>query len=368
MNPNASPRDLLNQIIPSLIAAVIAGLLFITIGETPPLRAAALAAVIGVMAFALRPMGRLFAIIGAVALAITPAYWSQTGGTETINPLWVIGALLAGMIISVVSYRLMRSATWGLALGGIAVVSAALIAQILGVTGSRSLRLTTLLSAAMLALLSDMVWRSNPRADSPPMRALLPSHLAFLLVTFTLGVINDPMIALFAPALVLAILLMRIQVTPLLWGVIAAIILFGAARLINLYHEPNYWVYPAESAIAADLHVPFVIGGAWREAERWVHLIGFLVSEFTAVGLALAVVGLARLSRWHAPVSMVTLAAFAAYALFGLLYFGGDATVLLLPLLMIQVFWITYALATVRDWITKIMTASRKWRGSQNPV
>ncbi len=368
MNVNASPRELLNQIIPSLLAAGIAGALFIVVGATPPVRAAALASVIGIMAFALRPMGMLFAVIGAVALAITPAYWSQTGGTESINPLWVIGALAVGIFITAAAYRLTHSATWGVALGGITLIAAALIAQLLGVTDSRSLRLTTLLSAAMLALLTDMVWRSNPRADSPPMRALFPSHIAFLLVTFTLGVINDPMIALFAPALVLAILLMRIKIAPLAWGVIGLVILFGAIRLINIYGEPNYWVYPAESAIAADLHVPFLIGGAWREAERWISVIGFLVSQFTAVGLALAVVGLARLSRWHAPVSMVTLAAFAAYALFGLIYFGGDSTVLLLPLLMIQAFWITYALVTVRDWIIKITSASRKWRGSQNLV
>ena len=90
--------------------------------------------------------------------------------------------------------------------------------------------------------------------------------------------------------------------------------------------------------------------------------MGLIIGQFTAAGLALGVLGLARLSRWHPPVGVVTMIAYAAYALFGLVYFGEDSPVLLLPLLMIQLLWMTYAMYTFGQWLQKSLKPARvRW-------
>jgi hypothetical protein len=96
-----------------------------------------------------------------------------------------------------------------------------------------------------------------------------------------------------------------------------------------------------------------MMAGGWREASRWLLLMAMVVGQFTLWGALLGVVGLARLARWYPPIGSVTLIAYASYTLFGLIYFGRDATVLLLPLFMIQVFWMTYAVEALRDWLTQ---------------
>jgi hypothetical protein len=45
--------------------------------------------------------------------------------------------------------------------------------------------------------------------------------------------------------------------------------------------------------------------------------------------------------------------AYGSFFVFGLLYFGGDAAVLLLPMLMIQVLWMTYAVYGIGHWLTR---------------
>ena len=87
--------------------------------------------------------------------------------------------------------------------------------------------------------------------------------------------------------------------------------------------------------------------------------MGLIIGQFTAVGLALGVLGLARLARWYPPVGVVTMIAFATYAAFGLIYFGADSPVLLLPLLMIQLLWMTYAVYTFGQWLQKSVQPAR---------
>ncbi|MFN8528123.1 MAG: hypothetical protein U0670_05890 [Anaerolineae bacterium] len=355
--------------LPSLIAGGIAWLMFIVIGQTPPIRAAALASVIAGMALVLRPMGGGLAVIGALALALSPAYWAQTGGSaDAYHPLVIGGGAAACLLLGARIVRSSRRPALGIGIGAAALVTIILIAQYAGIGGARSLRLTTLLTMALLYLLTDALRVSNPRPDSPPSDGLKEYHWLFLLGTFALGIINDPMITLFAPALLLAIFLTRATLHPALWAALIGVIVFGLLRLVNVYIDADYWAYPAQQAIDTQLRVPFLIGGAWREAERWITLIGFVTSQFTPIGVALGVVGLARLARWYPPLGVVSLVAFGSYALFGLAYFGGDTAVLLLPMLMIEVLWITYALATVRDWLSKLAGNPRNWRRVQNSV
>jgi len=339
-----------------LIAGAVAFCLFFIVGSTPPIRAAALAAVIAVMAAALRQHGTFFAIIGALLLAISPAYGSQTGGLPgNYQPLLVIGIPALAAVIGVGVWRFTRDLAWSAGAAAALVWVAVLAGQWIGVSDARSLRVTTLVAASLLALLSDMLYAATPRPDTPPNARVHPHHYVFLIAAFAVGVLNDPLISLFAPALVLGVALTRVRLPPAFWITILALTLFGGVRLVALYVDPFYIALPAERAIAENIQAPYLIADAWRYGQRWIDLLAFIVNQFTPFGAALGVLGLARLSRWYPPLGVVTLLAFASYALFGLLYFGGDAAVLLLPLLMIQAIWLTAALAALRDWLLKII-------------
>jgi hypothetical protein len=336
---------------PALIAGGAAWLLFLTFGETPLVRASGLALVICGMAMLLRPMGAVLSIIGALALAICPAFWSQTGGTETYNSTLFVAALVIAALISSGVLVYSKSAALAIATAAALMIGFFLISQ--GIGGTRSLRLTTLLTVSLLYLLLDALLVSNPRPDSPPTGQLHPYHSVFLLGVFGLGVVNDPLFVLFAPALALGLFLSRATLPLWYWLMLITFILFGGIRLAQVYISADFWVFSAQRALEVQLRTPFLIADAWRNPTRWFDLLSLLTNQFTIVGLALAILGLARLSRWYPPIGVVTMFAFGAYAVFGLLYFGGDREVLLLPLLMIQVLWMTYALSTFQQWVVK---------------
>jgi hypothetical protein len=106
------------------------------------------------------------------------------------------------------------------------------------------------------------------------------------------------------------------------------------------------------------LQVPYLIGNAWRESSRWLKLIELVANQFGPIGLGLGIIGLARLARWYPPVGVVTMIAYGSFGVFGLLYFGADASTLLLPLLMIQLVWMTYAVYAFGQWLQKSTRAS----------
>ncbi len=357
-----SVRAWIDYLLPSVMAGAIAWAAFLTLGQTPLVRASGLALVIAGMALTLRSMGGALAVIGALALAFSPAFWSQTGGIETYNPLLfgaaVIGALIAAGVIWMTRKRP------SLAVAGAAILMIVFFLFPQGLAVGRSLRLTTLLTVALLYLLIDALTVSNPRPDSPPTGTLRPHHAIFLLMVFALGVLNDPMFVLASPALLLGLFLTRARLSVIYWMLLIGAVIYGAWRLIDVYAVSGYWLYPAAEAIEHHLRVPFLLADGWREPLRWVDLLGLVAGQFTVIGGLLGVVGLARLSRWYPPIGVVTMIAFAAYAFFGLLYFGGDREVLLLPLLMIQVFWMTYAFSTLRQWLEQSATGlqqSARW-------
>jgi hypothetical protein len=59
------------------------------------------------------------------------------------------------------------------------------------------------------------------------------------------------------------------------------------------------------------------------------------------------------MARWYPPLGTTTLVAYGSYALFGLVYFGKDSTVLLLPMIVIHVIWMTYGIYTLGQWLQK---------------
>lgn len=349
----------LRRWLPALLAGLVAWLAFLLIGNTPLIRAAGMAAAVVGMAAALLPMGGALALVGALALAFTPAFWIQTGGAQLLNPWAVVGTLAAAGLLGAGLLALppLRQRP-GLALAAAVALFAIVFLVIIGTP--RSLRVTTLLSVWLIALLIEGAFAANPRADGGTTVPLGWQHTVVPLLVLAIGIANDPLFVLFAPAVALGLFLMRARLPLMAWVGLGVMIAVGVAGMGTLYTSPDWWGFPAEQTPSIVTHVPYLIAAAWREPERWLKLIDLIAWQFSPLGLVLGVIGLARLSRWHPPVGAVTMVAYGTYLLFGLCYFGEDAPVLLLPLLMIQVVWMTYAVYTFSAWLRRALsTASR---------
>jgi hypothetical protein len=334
---------------PVLVAAGLAAAAFMTLGNTPPVRALGLAGAIAGITLAVRRLGGLLAVVGGLALAFSPAFWSQTGGSvsstlETTTALLAI-AVIGTLLVVLFSRRPAVAAGFGVALFVI-------LFWILTST-SQSLRLTTLLTAWTLYLLVDALRTSNPRPDGPPPQPLRLRHTAGVLLLLALGILNDPLVLLLLPAVALAWLLSRTPVSRWYWLLLALVAVVGVYNLAGIYLNSGWWLYPAAQAETAGIRVPYMMADGWRAGVRWLYLLRMVTEQFTVVGVLLGVLGITRLARWYPPLGVVTMAAYAGYTLFGLMYFGKNSPVLLLPLLMMQIIWMTYAVYTLGEWLKK---------------
>ncbi len=330
---SARQRRLIRQWSPACIAAGAAWLLFLIVGETPLTRAAGMAlAILGVTA-SMRQMGFVASIAGGLTLALCPVFWSQTGGGTESPLLYVIAAAAPAAAMLIAAFAFKRN-DWSIA-AGIAVFLLIFWSQI---GTSQSLRLTGLVTSWLLFLQIDMILLTNPRPGVKPAKAPKSWQPLGLLLLLLIGIINDPLATLFAPAIVLALFLSYAKLPRWYWLALWASSVFGLALLARQYLllQPallDFW--------------------GWREALRWIDLGGLVVAQFGIIGIALGLIGLARLSRWYPPLGTITMIAYAAYIFFGLVYLGERRDILLAPLLIIQVIWMTYAVNSLGQWVNK---------------
>lgn len=325
---------------PAFLTAGFAWLLMLLLGETPVARASGLAlAIFGVTA-SMRQMGFVASIAGGLTLALCPVFWSQTGGGQSQPATIVVAAGAAGLAMAA-GARFLRRGDLGIGLG-IALFLVIFWSQI---GTAQSLRLTGLVTAWLLYLLVDMILLTNPRPGVKPAKQPKPWHTTGLLFLFAVGAINDPLVTLLAPALLLALLLSYARLPAVYWLGMLGAIAAGSYLLVRSYVAP----------------APLDVWG-WREAARWIELGQLVIAQFSVFGIVLGVIGLARLSRWYPPLGTVTLIAYAAYVVFGLNYTGSHREVLLIPLFIIQVIWMTYAVNTLGQWVNKSLAdASGRW-------
>jgi len=324
---------LLRKWMPAGFTAAIAWLLMLIAGETPIARASGLAlAIFGVTA-SMRQMGFVASIAGGLTLALCPVFWSQTGGGQSQPSTLFLAAGAAGMAMLGAS-RLLKRSDLGIASG----VLFFLVIFWSQVGAAQSLRLNGLVTAWLLYLMVDMILLTNPRPGIQPAQKPKSWHTAGLLFLFALGAINDPLVTLLAPALLLTLFLSYARLPALYWLGILAIIAFGSLWLARAYVLP--------------VPTPLDVWG-WRDAARWIELGQLVIAQFSVFGIVLGVIGVARLSRWYPPLGTVTMIAYAAYICFGLTYRGSHREVLLIPLFIIQVMWMTYAVNTIGQWVNK---------------
>ena len=342
--------------LPGMIAGLLSWVAFVTLGHTSIIRASGLALVIVGMAMTLRRSGVVLATIGGLALALSPAFWSQTGGEDSLSlPITLIVLLVVGLMTALV----MRfSRRWFLSLViGFAAFAIMFWSQLASVG---SLRLTTLSSAWLLYLLIDALYITNPRPDDPALGELRPRHTIGVLVLLAIGVINTPLFVLLAPAVAIGLILTHARLHWLHWLLLILIIIVGMYGVATEYISSTWWQYPAAQAQVQGIRVPYMMADGWREASRWIELVELVVGQFTIVGVVLGIIGLARLARWYPPLGTVVMIAYATHALFGLVYFGKNSAVLLLPLFMIQVFWMTYAIYALGEWLQRSANPSNQ--------
>ncbi len=327
---------------PALITAAIAWFILLLLGDTPIVRASGLAlGILGITA-TMRRMGYVASIGGGLTIAFCPIFWSQTGGGVSAPATITIAIGLAGLatiIMTVISGRYYI---------GIGLGIAAFVAIFWSQIGTpQSLRLTGFVTAWIVYLLVDMILLTNPRPDAKPPQPPKPYHTIGILFLFTIGALNDPLLTLLAPAILLSLFLSYAQLSRWYWMAIIASIMLGLVLLINTYIliEP-----------------PRINLLGWRQAMRWIDLGHLIIAQFSIFGVILSVIGLARLSRWYPPLGTITMIAYGAYFFFGLTFDGNFREVLLLPLLIIQVIWMTYAVNAFGQWVNNTMkSTSHTW-------
>lgn len=84
---------------PALMNGALVWILLLVLGQTPLIRASGLALVIVGVTLALRRMGSFLSIVGGLALALSPVFWSQTGGGQGDPATIVIAVAAAGVTV-----------------------------------------------------------------------------------------------------------------------------------------------------------------------------------------------------------------------------------------------------------------------------
>ncbi|MCU0463315.1 MAG: hypothetical protein MUF38_01965 [Anaerolineae bacterium] len=349
-----SPQRLLWYLAPAALAGLIAGLSFLLIGQTPLLRAGGLAAAVVGITLSLRRMGGLMSIAGGLALAYSPAFWAQTGGGSGSTPATIVLALGAAVLLGVVLLVALAQRPY-VAVGVALVLFVGVFLS--GVGEPRSLRLTVLASAWLLYLLTQAIMETNPRPDERPAARLRASYRAGILLILAAATLNDPLFVLWVPAVVLGLAGANTRIPWWYWVAVLVIGVFGLRGVVVSYTDPVAWGMTIDAAGAVRGGLPYLVAEGWRNGARWVDTFALLAAQFTGFGVALGLVGLARMSRWYPTLGPVMMVAYACFFAFGLAYFGRDRSTLLLPLLMIQVFFMTYAVHAVGQWVAKALRA-----------
>lgn len=348
---NEQQQQIFKFWLPSLLTGLLAWLLLFGLGETPFIRATGLALVIVGVSSALRRMGAAIAAIGSLTLALSPVFWSQTGGGVG-SPATIVIALAAAGIAVLLAAFLTKRPYIGLGLG--ILVFAVFFWSQIGTEGSiPSIRLTSFIISWLMFVLVDMLLLTNPRPEDAPQilrdghslknpdgsEPARPYHSLGILLLLAVGILNDPLLTLLAPSIALSLYLSKTRLPVWYWLGLGLIFGFGL-RGIAL----DYLTYQA----------PYVDLLTWRDAYRWIDMVNLLNQQFTVLGILLGVLGLARLARWYPPLGSVTLLGFAAYWFFGLVYTGVTRDILLLPLYVIFVLWMSYAVLALSEWFSRL--------------
>jgi hypothetical protein len=344
--------EMIKYWLPALAAGLLAWLAFLVVGDTPLIRASGLAlAVVGVT-LAMRWMGAVLALIGGLALAFSPAFWSQTGGAQSLLPATTILATIFAGIASIAIIRITKRPYITLG-AGLFIFAIIFWSQI---STPHSLRLTGLLTTWLLVILVHSLQSSNPRPEGPPRKQITPQQYMGILIILFVGVINDPLFVLLVPATATGLWLSNTPLRGWYWAGLLIITILGVRGITVTYVDSAWWSTSSIEAHNTGFQVKTIIADGWHEGIRWIDLIKLIIQQTTIVGAVLSILGLIRMTRWYPVLGIVLIIAFGFYSIFGLTYFGSNRQILLIPLFIIQTIWLTYAIYTFGQWLEKADT------------
>ncbi|MBN1286961.1 MAG: DUF2723 domain-containing protein [Anaerolineae bacterium] len=220
--------------------------------------------------------------------------------------------------------------------------------------------LNALFVVIILGILVNGLYVTDPRFGGG--RAMRPRRVFGLALAFGFGLTNHLTIVLLAPAAALMLWMCRPRLTLKQWG--AAAVCLAAPLLIYLYLPLRWPALHDGAGMPFDEFIMWItgqrFGGAlmfeyFSQPDRWMTIFRLVIDQFGIMGLLLAVVGLARLARWFPGVGIVTLVAYGAYFAYALVYIIPDIAVFLIPMHVIQVIWIAYAVHAISEWAPKLV-------------
>ncbi|MFZ4826278.1 MAG: hypothetical protein ACOYLB_02885 [Phototrophicaceae bacterium] len=337
--------------IPPLISGLIAFLLFTLLGHAPLLRAGAMSiAVIGVTA-SLRSLGKLLCIVGGLSFALSPISWSQTSGNLSVDSLSVGYVLVFAFGVAIITFFLINNRA--LYYSAIIGVTLTVVLMVVLNESVRSTRISNLLGAWLIYMLMIALRKTNPRPEDPPATEISHRHQYAVLVLYLLGVFNDPLFSLYAPALLIGLWLSRIHLPLWQWIVYGVMTLYGGLLFYGVYISDEWSFYSAQFLMDGSIAPPYLILNGWRNTDRWIILMKDVANQYTLIGALISLVGIARFSRWHPPISTMLLFGYGSFYIFGLMYFGQNQTIYMIPLLGIQIIWLSYGVHSIGQWILR---------------
>lgn len=337
--------------IPPLLSGMIALLLFTLLGHAPLLRAGAMSiAVIGVTA-SLRALGQLVCIVGGLTFALSPASWAQASGNLSIDSLSVGYVLVFAFGVAIIIFLFISNRA--LYYAAIIGVTLTVVLVVILNESVRSTRISNLLGAWLIYMLMIALRKTNPRPEDPPAKEISQRHQYAVLVLYLLGVFNDPLFSLYAPALLIGLWLSRIHLPFWQWVVYGVMTFYGGVLFYRVYISNEWSFHLAQLLLDGSIAPPYLILSGWRNTDRWIMLMREVANQYTVVGAIISLFGIARFSRWHPPLSTMLLFGYGSFFVFGLMYFGPNETTYMIPLLGIQIIWLTYGVHSIGQWILR---------------
>lgn len=263
---------------------------------------------------------RLISALAALALAASGVFWSQA----VVAEVYTLNALFVAVIVWLLVRRVCGAA------------SPARTGDS-GAGRDSSSPPSTSLRSAQAAPRNDAVW---------PLALILGLALSHHLTSVIL-----------IPPVVLALLFSRPQLTRKQWLIAFGCLLIGLTPWLYIplrwpaLHDGALmpvsdwlgWIFGQRFGGALDLSL-------WNDGTRWGIITRIVVEQFGAAGAILAALGLVVLIKRAWRVALITLAAFAGYVFYGLVYNVPDVAVFIIPAFMVMALWLGVGASWLVGW------------------
>ena len=298
-------------------------------------------------------VGHLFSLLPIGSTAFRVNLTSAVFATAAVVPVYLLTARLGGRrlvaLIAALAFAV-SSVAW----------SQAVVAEVYA------------LNAVIAGLIVALVVALTPAAAPPSTDAshtIASRIVPMLFLLLGLGIAHHLTTVLLLPAFGLAILIARPRLR--IRTILLALGLFFAGLAFWLYIPLRWPALHGGAPMAPAEFFDWITGarfggalalGAWSDPARWSIVARLLLDAFGPAGAALTLIGVIGLVIRNPRAALITLATFAAYVLYGVVYFVPDVSVFLIPAYLITAVWIGHGVAFCLAVLTARLAApARQW-------